>query len=58
MTSQWPDDERAVEVEPEAVDLPDSDPELLDEEVTAEVPLELTEDQLRGDDPPEDNVSL
>lgn len=51
MTEQWPEDERTVEVDPEQVDEPESDPELLDAEVGAEEPLQLTEDQLRGDDP-------
>jgi len=54
MTSQWPDDDRPVEVDPELAELPDSDPELLDAELDAEVPLELTEDQLRGEDPAEE----
>ena len=53
MTSQWPEDERTVEVDPEQAERPDADPDLLDAEVNAEVPLELSEDQLRGDDPPE-----
>lgn len=52
MTDQWPEDERAVEVDPEQLDQPDTDPEVLDAEVNAEEPLELSEDQLRGDDPP------
>ena len=52
MTSDWPEDERPVEVDPEKVDEPDTDPELLDAEINAEEPLDLTEDQLRGDDPP------
>jgi hypothetical protein len=52
MTNQWPEDERIVEVDPEVVDVPHSDPELLDAELAAEEPLELTEDQLRGEDPP------
>jgi len=56
MTSQWPDDDRPVETDPEQAELPDSDPELLDAEFNAEVPLELTEDQLRGDDAPDDEV--
>lgn len=56
MTDHWPEDERTVEVDPELVDAPDSDPELLDAEVTAEEPLDLTEDQLRGEDPPEDGL--
>ena len=56
MTNQWPEDERTVEVDPELVDAPDSDPEVLDAEVTAEEPLELTEDQLRGEDPPEGDL--
>ena len=50
MTSQWPEDDRPVEVDPEVADLPDSDPDLLDAELDAEVPLELTEEQLRGED--------
>jgi hypothetical protein len=54
MTSQWPEDDRSVEIDPEAADLADSDPDLLDAEVGAETPLDLTEDQLRGDDPSED----
>lgn len=54
MTSQWPEDERPVEVDPEQAERPDSDPALLDAEINAEEPLELGEDQLRGDDPPED----
>ncbi len=53
MTDQWPEDERPVEVDPEQVDRPDTDPDLLDAEVNAEEPLDLTEDQLRGDEPPE-----
>ena len=52
MSSQWPEDERPVETDPEEVDRPDSDPETLDDETRAEEPLELSEDQLRGDDPP------
>lgn len=54
MTDQWPEDERPVEVDPEEAGRPDTDPELLDAEVAAEQPLDLTEDQLRGDDAPED----
>jgi hypothetical protein len=54
MTSQWPEDDRPVEVDPELAELADSDPELLDAEAHAEVPLDLAEDQLRGDDPSED----
>ena len=56
MTDQWPEDERTVEVDPEVVDIPDSDPELLDAEVAAETPLDLTEEQLRGEQPSEDDV--
>ena len=43
-----------MEIDPEAADLADSDPDLLDAEVGAEAPLDLTEDQLRGDDPAEE----
>jgi hypothetical protein len=50
MSTDWPEDERAVEMDPEEQERPDSDPEVLDREVTAEQPLELSEDQLRGDD--------
>ena len=53
MTSHWPEDDRPVETDPEQAEQPDSDPELLDEELNAEVPLELGEEQLRGDDAPE-----
>ena len=53
MTSQWPEDDRPVEMDPEQAEQPDSDPEVLDAELEAEVPLELTDDQLRGDDPAE-----
>ena len=54
MTDQWPEDERSVEVDPDQVERPDTDPDLLDAEVAAEQPLDLTKDQLRGDDPPQD----
>jgi hypothetical protein len=53
MTDQWPEDERVVEVDPEQVERPGADPEVLDAELNAEEPLELSEDELRGDDPPE-----
>jgi len=53
MTSEWPEDERSVEVDPEQLDRPDTDPDLLDAELGAEEPLDLTEDQLRGDDAPD-----
>ena len=56
MTNQWPEDERTVEVDPEVGDVPDMDPDLLDAEVTAENPLELTEDQLRGEGPPDGDL--
>ena len=52
-TPEWPEDERSVEVDPEQAERPDSDPDVLDAELEAEEPLDLTEDQLRGDDPPE-----
>lgn len=52
MSTDWPEDERPVEVDPDAVDEPDSDPAVRDAETQAETPLELSEDQLRGDDPP------
>jgi hypothetical protein len=54
MTSQWPEDERTVETDPELIELPDSDPDLHDAELTAEEPLALTEEQLRGEGPPDD----
>jgi hypothetical protein len=53
MSTDWPEDERPVEMDPEEVDRPDSDPATLDEELEAETPLELSEAQLRGDDAPE-----
>jgi hypothetical protein len=53
MSDQWPEDERAVEMDPDELERPDSDPETLDRETEAEEPLELSEDQLRGDDPKE-----
>jgi hypothetical protein len=56
MSSDWPEDERAVEMDPEEVDRPGSDPETLDRELEAEQPLELAEDQLRGDDPAGDRL--
>lgn len=53
--STWPDDDRLVPTEDAPQDgLPAEDPELADEEVRAERPLELDEDDLRGDGPPED----
>lgn len=56
MTDQWPEDERTVEVDPELIDAPESDPDLVDAEATSEQPLALTEDQLRGEGPPEDSA--
>ena len=53
MSTDWPEDERAVEMDAEELDLPDSDPETRDAEVHSEEPLALDEAQLRGDDPPE-----
>ena len=59
MTTNWPDEERRVEVAPpeddDAIDL--SDPETRDAELEAEEPLELSEDQLRPDGPDEDDVT-
>jgi hypothetical protein len=53
MSSDWPEDERPVETDPDEVDRPDSDPETVDKEFEAEEPLELGEEQLRGDDAPD-----
>lgn len=52
MSTDWPEDERTVEVEtPEddAIDL--DDPETKDAELEAEEPLPLTEEELAPDGP-------
>jgi hypothetical protein len=57
MSSQWPDDDRLVPLpeDESAADAPiPEDPELLEDEVQAEQPLALGEDDLRGDGPPEE----
>jgi hypothetical protein len=56
MSTDWPEDERPVETDPEEIERPGSDPETLDRQLEAEEPLELGEDQLRGDDPPADDI--
>jgi hypothetical protein len=53
MSTDWPDDERPVEIDPDEAAQPDSDPETRDAETYAETPLELGEEQLRGEGPTE-----
>ena len=59
MSTDWPDDERRVEVDPpegdDAIEL--ADPETRDAELEAEEPLELSEDDLRPDGPLEGDVT-
>ena len=54
MSTDWPEDERPVETDPEEAAQPESDPETRDAELQAETPLELSEEQLRGEGPPEE----
>ena len=59
MTTNWPDEERRVEVDPpeddDAIEL--GDPETRDAELEAEEPLPLSEEELRPDGPDEEDVT-